>query len=72
MSLIKLITRLIHLVACNHPSLVSKDYKADKEAVDPKAAEKDNDDDLADDLADMLGGLGLGGAKKHCVLCQVV
>lgn len=45
------------------------DYKKDQEAVEPKAA-KDNDDDLADDLADMLGGLGLGGAIKHCQVCQ--
>ncbi|THH29503.1 hypothetical protein EUX98_g4700 [Antrodiella citrinella] len=55
--------------ACNHPSLIMQDYKKDKEAVDPKAA-KDNNDDLTDDLADMLGGLGLSGAK-HCQVCQV-
>lgn len=63
-------TRLNCLTACNHPSLVSKDYRQDKEAVDPKAA-KDDDDvgDNADDLADLMGGLGLANAKR-CTLCQ--
>ncbi|KAF7799491.1 hypothetical protein EIP86_010726 [Pleurotus ostreatoroseus] len=56
--------------ACNHPSLVSKDYRQDKEAVDPKAA-KDDDDvgDNGDDLAELMGGLGLG-AIKRCNMCQ--
>ncbi|KAJ3534788.1 hypothetical protein NM688_g7079 [Phlebia brevispora] len=56
--------------ACNHPSLVSKDYRQDKEAVEPKAA-KDDDDvgENADDLADMMGGLGLGNGKR-CQMCQ--
>ena len=57
-------------LACNHPSLVSKDYRQDKEAVDPKAA-KDDDDvgDNGDDLAELMGGLGLG-AIKRCNMCQ--
>ncbi|OCH84032.1 hypothetical protein OBBRIDRAFT_799429 [Obba rivulosa] len=53
--------------ACNHPSLVSGDYKKDKEAVEPRAAK--NDDDDADDLADALAGMGLSQIKR-CQLCQ--
>ena len=60
-----------HYAACNHPSLVSKDYREDKEAVQPKAAKHDDDvDDDADDLADLMGGLGLAGAGKRCQMCQ--
>ncbi|GJE98728.1 DEAD/DEAH box helicase [Phanerochaete sordida] len=57
--------------ACNHPSLVSQDYRKDKEAVEPKAAkdEKDIDED-ADELADLMGGMGLMGATKRCQMCQ--
>ncbi|THH19390.1 hypothetical protein EW146_g1739 [Bondarzewia mesenterica] len=55
--------------ACDHPSLVSQDYKKDKEAVQPQESKKnDNDSDSdADELADMLGQLGLGRA---CQVCQ--
>ncbi|KAI0058318.1 hypothetical protein BV25DRAFT_1830155 [Artomyces pyxidatus] len=55
--------------ACNHPSLVSKNYNADRDAVEPRAATKDDEDDDADGLASMLGGMGLSGGKK-CQLCQ--
>jgi len=54
--------------ACNHPSLVSEDYKKDKEAVDPKAASSQGDED-ANELADLLGGLGLSQTKR-CQFCQ--
>ncbi|KAI0922976.1 hypothetical protein AcV5_009827 [Taiwanofungus camphoratus] len=56
--------------ACNHPSLVSEDYKKDREAVEPKGA-KDNDDDDedTDDLVDRLAGMGLNSLKR-CQLCQ--
>ncbi|KIJ59865.1 hypothetical protein HYDPIDRAFT_117943 [Hydnomerulius pinastri MD-312] len=53
--------------ACNHPSLVQKDYRVDKDAAEPKAAKEDEDD--ADDLAAMFGQLGMSGGKK-CQLCQ--
>ena len=58
--------------ACNHPSLVSQDYRKDKEAVEPKAAQPDMDldDGDADELADLIGGMGLAGATKCCQLCQ--
>lgn len=57
-------------LACNHPSLVSEDYKKDREAVEPKGA-KDNDDDDedTDDLVDRLAGMGLNSLKR-CQLCQ--
>lgn len=50
---------------------MSQDYRKDKEAVEPKAArnEKDIDDD-ADELADLIGGMGLGGSTKRCQMCQ--
>ncbi|KAF9224688.1 hypothetical protein BS17DRAFT_778808 [Gyrodon lividus] len=53
--------------ACNHPSLVSKDYHADRDVTELKAAQGDEDD--ADDLAAMFGQMGMSGAKK-CQLCQ--
>ncbi|KAG8215967.1 putative ATP-dependent helicase, partial [Butyriboletus roseoflavus] len=55
--------------ACNHPSLVSKDYRIDNDAAEPKATKDDEDD--AEDLAAMFGQLGMSGAKK-CQLCQTV
>lgn len=61
------------LVACNHPSLVTKDLKTDKDAIEPKAASSKggDSDDEADDLADMFGGLGVSSGKK-CEVCQYV
>ncbi|KAG9313720.1 hypothetical protein JVU11DRAFT_6070 [Chiua virens] len=55
--------------ACNHPSLVSKNYHIDKDAADPKAVKDDEDD--AEDLAAMFDQLGMSSAKK-CQLCQTV
>lgn len=58
------------IVACNHPSLVNKDYKMDRDAIEPKAASKGNEaDDDADDLAAMFGSLGVSNAKR-CQVCQ--
>lgn len=57
-------------VACNHPSLVSKDYKADKDAIEPKASPK-GDDDGDDELADMFGQMGVSGSR-NCQLCRIV
>ncbi|KAI0039548.1 hypothetical protein FA95DRAFT_1684246 [Auriscalpium vulgare] len=54
--------------ACNHPSLVSKDYNTDRDAVEPTAAAKDEDDD-AESLTAMFGTLGVSAGKK-CQLCQ--
>lgn len=52
---------------------MTKDVKADKDAIEPKAAlsKGDDSDDEADELADMLGGLGVSGGKK-CEVCQSV
>ncbi|TBU59783.1 SNF2 family N-terminal domain-containing protein [Dichomitus squalens] len=57
--------------ACNHPALISKDYKGDSEAVSPQTASQNTnsqDDDETDELTGMLAGLGLG--KKPCQVCQ--
>ncbi|KAE9405481.1 hypothetical protein BT96DRAFT_915973 [Gymnopus androsaceus JB14] len=48
MSVLLLLLRLRQ--ACNHPSLVSKDYKEDLDAVDSRAAKKNSADVDADDL----------------------
>ncbi len=55
-------------LACNHPSLVSKDFIADKEAVEPTAA-KGNDLNDGDDLADLFAQMGVASNRK-CQLCQ--
>jgi SNF2 family DNA or RNA helicase len=54
--------------ACNHPSLVTHEYLKDSEAIEPKAANKEGDEEV-DSLADALGGLGVSVAKK-CNMCQ--
>ncbi|KAJ7594372.1 SNF2 family DNA-dependent ATPase [Mycena floridula] len=54
--------------ACNHPVLVSKDYKQDAEAVEPKSAKKDQTGDIdADDLAAVMGQLSM--AVRKCQVC---
>ena len=61
----------IRLAACNHPSLVNKDYKMDSSAIEPKAASKGHDaDDDGDDLAAMFGSLGVSNARR-CQVCQI-
>ena len=46
--------------------MVGIDYRKDTEAVNPGPAKKDDDDD-ADELAALMGGLGL---TKRCQFCQ--
>ena len=58
----------MHL-ACNHPSLVSKDFSADRDAVEPRAVKESQDLDDADDLADLFGAMGMSASRK-CQLCQ--
>ncbi|KAI6041557.1 SNF2 family N-terminal domain-containing protein [Pisolithus marmoratus] len=53
--------------ACNHPSLVSKDYRTDRDAADPKPAK--DDDDGVDGLDEIFGQMGVSSGKK-CQLCQ--
>ena len=52
---------------------MTKAVKADKDAIEPKATSSkgDHSDDEADELADMLGGLGVSSGKK-CEVCQSV
>ncbi|TFY65094.1 hypothetical protein EVG20_g5717 [Dentipellis fragilis] len=53
--------------ACNHPSLVSKDYKVDRDAVESRPATKEDDD--ADGLAALLGQATISDGRK-CQVCQ--
>ncbi|KAI0267408.1 SNF2 family N-terminal domain-containing protein [Gloeopeniophorella convolvens] len=53
--------------ACNHPSLVSKDYSADREAIESRPAPKDDQED--DELTEMFQQLGVSKGRK-CQLCQ--
>ncbi|KAG2134132.1 SNF2 family N-terminal domain-containing protein [Suillus clintonianus] len=55
--------------ACNHPSLVYKDYRIDNEAAEPRPAKNDEADEDADELAALLGQMGVSNGKK-CQLCQ--
>ncbi|KAG2749716.1 hypothetical protein P692DRAFT_20833145 [Suillus brevipes Sb2] len=55
--------------ACNHPSLVYKDYRIDSEAAEPRPTKNDDADDDADELAALLGQMGVSNSKK-CQLCQ--
>ncbi|KAG2034468.1 SNF2 family N-terminal domain-containing protein [Suillus americanus] len=48
--------------ACNHPSLVYKDYRIDSEAAEPRPTKND-------ELATLLGQIGVSNGKK-CQLCQ--
>lgn len=57
------------IAACNHPSLLSKDFLADKEAVEPKAAKSGQDVEDADDLAELFGQMGVSSTRK-CQVCQ--
>ncbi|KAF9260752.1 hypothetical protein L218DRAFT_906857 [Marasmius fiardii PR-910] len=55
--------------ACDHPILVSKDYKSDLDAVESKGAKNsDIDDTDADDLAAAFGQLGV---TKKCEVCTI-
>ena len=54
-------------LACNHPSLVSKDYNTDREAIESRPAPKDGDED--EELTTMFQELGVSKGKK-CQLCQ--
>jgi len=50
-------------------SLVTKDFSADKEALDPKAPKNSQDLNDGDDLADLLGKMEVTSSRK-CALCQ--
>ena len=67
------LTMLLRLrQACDHPSLVTNSISMDKDAIQNENQAPDNEleSDEADELADMLGGLGVDEEKK-CQLCFV-
>ncbi|KDQ12526.1 hypothetical protein BOTBODRAFT_112769 [Botryobasidium botryosum FD-172 SS1] len=58
--------------ACDHPSLISKDYRADADAIEMKPAAKDEDEGKeADELADLFGKLGVDSEIAKCNICQI-
>ncbi|KAJ8475179.1 hypothetical protein ONZ51_g6714 [Trametes cubensis] len=59
---------LVLLLPCNHPGLISKDYKKDEDAVEPKSASQNDNEDDGDELAGMLAGLAI--TRKPCQVCQ--
>ncbi|KAJ7172070.1 SNF2 family DNA-dependent ATPase [Mycena filopes] len=58
--------------ACNHPCLVSKDYKKDMDAVDPREKKSANSSEAGDvdgdDLAAAFGSLNV--ATRKCQVCM--
>lgn len=56
--------------ACCHPELCMKNVKNDLDAIEPKVKETDKDEgeEEADDLADLLGGLTV--KESRCELCD--
>ncbi|KAB5589431.1 SNF2 family DNA-dependent ATPase [Ceratobasidium theobromae] len=64
-------SRLIYLnalLACDHPSLVSKDFQRDVDAVESKPAKKDDSED--DELADLFQKMGVDKRITTCAICQ--
>ncbi|KAG8736436.1 hypothetical protein FRC10_009318 [Ceratobasidium sp. 414] len=54
--------------ACDHPSLVSKDFQKDVDAVESKPAQKDDEED--NDLADLFQKMGVDKRITACAICQ--
>ncbi|KAF8960935.1 SNF2 family N-terminal domain-containing protein [Flammula alnicola] len=67
MSVLLLLLRLRQ--ACNHPILVSADYKKDSEALEPKAVAKGKDDKDADPDDDLIAAFGQMGVTRKCQMC---
>ncbi|ODQ55968.1 hypothetical protein SAICODRAFT_28304 [Saitoella complicata NRRL Y-17804] len=61
--------------ACNHPDLVQKSLKNDKEALSlsSQGSKPIVEDKAADELADLFGGISVGGteALKRCEVCFI-
>ncbi|QRV98846.1 SNF2 family amino-terminal protein [Ceratobasidium sp. AG-Ba] len=55
--------------ACDHPSLVSKDFQKDVDAVESRPAKKDDEED--DELADLFQKMGVEKRNVACAICQV-
>ena len=56
------------MLACDHPSLVSKDFQKDADAVESKPAKKDDEED--DELADLFQKMGVDKRVMACAICQ--
>jgi SNF2 family DNA or RNA helicase len=56
--------------ACDHPSLVSKDYKKDIEGIEP-AAVKEGNEIGATDADDLIAAFGKLGVTRNCQMCQI-
>ncbi|KAF9523816.1 SNF2 family N-terminal domain-containing protein [Crepidotus variabilis] len=70
-SYISVLTLLLRLrQACNHPILVSSDYKGDTDALEPKPIEKGKDDQDPD-AADLIAAFDRMGVTKKCRMCTV-
>jgi SNF2 family DNA or RNA helicase len=54
--------------ACNHPVLVTKDFKKDSEAIDPKSAKKGASDKDGDG-DDLIAAFDQLGVTKKCQFC---
>ncbi|KAF8639149.1 hypothetical protein AX17_001638 [Amanita inopinata Kibby_2008] len=54
--------------ACNHPILVTKDFKKDAEAVEPKAVKKGASDKDGDG-DDLIAAFGQLGVSRKCQFC---
>ncbi|CAE6538065.1 unnamed protein product [Rhizoctonia solani] len=55
--------------ACDHPSLVSKDFQKDLEAVESRPVKKDDEED--DELADLFQKMGVDKRVRTCAICQI-
>lgn len=58
--------------ACNHPSLVAKDYKTDLEAVDTRPTKKGPDEKDTDDADDLAMAFEQLGVTRKCEVCTAM
>jgi SNF2 family DNA or RNA helicase len=55
-------------IACNHPELVTKDFKQDSEAVNPKSVKK-GASDQGGDADDLIAAFDQLGVNRKCNFC---
>ncbi|KZO99167.1 hypothetical protein CALVIDRAFT_477641 [Calocera viscosa TUFC12733] len=60
--------------ACGHPGLVSKDFGEEKDALEPKLAKNDTEEQEVtrqegDELADLMGKMSVGDKAAMCKIC---
>ncbi|ELU39517.1 SNF2 family DNA-dependent ATPase [Rhizoctonia solani AG-1 IA] len=65
---IKAGTVMKNYTTCDHPSLVSKDFQKDIDAVESKPAKKDDEEE--DELADLFQKMGVDKRALTCTICQ--